>query len=90
MKLKIYSQLQSLSAMVKKYLLKNETFRHEYELNLNMMMSKYEMLVKRITIIIDDDIDKKLRQYQSKMIQQNVESYSYSRTINDILRKGLK
>lgn len=90
MKLKVYSQLQSLSAMVKKYLLKNETFRHEYELNLNMMMSKYEMLVKRITIIIDDDIDKKLRQYQSKMIQQNVESYSYSRTINDILRKGLK
>lgn len=55
-----------------------------------MMISKYEMLVKRITIIIDDDIDKKLRQYQSKMIQQNVESYSYSRTINDILRKGLK
>lgn len=90
MKLKVYSQLQSLSAMVKKYLLKNETLRHEYELNLNMMMSKYEMLVKRITIIIDDDIDKKLRQYQSKMIQQNVESYSYSRTINDILRKGLK
>lgn len=76
--------------MVKKYLLKHETFWHEYELNLNMMMSKYEMLVKRITIIIDDDIDKKLRQYQSKMIQQNVESYSYSRTINDILRKGLK
>lgn len=76
--------------MAKKYLLKNETFRHEYELNLNMMISKYEMLVKRITIVIDDDIDKKLRQYQSKMIQQNVESYSYSRTINDILRKGLK
>ena len=47
------------------------------------------MMLKRVTIIIDDDIDKKLRQYQAKMIQQISESYSYSKTINDVLRKAM-
>jgi hypothetical protein len=41
---------------------------------------------KRITIMIDDDIDKKLRQRQARIIQQTSESYSYSKTINDVLR----
>jgi hypothetical protein len=44
---------------------------------------------KRITIMIDDDIDKKLRQRQAKMIQQISKSYSYSKTINDVLRKSI-
>ena len=44
---------------------------------------------KRITIMIDDDIDKKLRQRQARMIQQTSETYSYSKTINDILKKSL-
>ena len=45
---------------------------------------------KRVTIMIDDDIDKKLRLRQAKMIQQKQASYSYSRVINDALRKVLK
>ncbi len=45
---------------------------------------------KRITIIIEDDIDKKLRIRQAKIIQQNMSSYSYSRIVNDTLRKALK
>ena len=44
---------------------------------------------KRVTIVIEDDIDKKLRQRQAKMIQQTSQSYSYSKTINDVLRKVL-
>ena len=44
---------------------------------------------KRITVMIDDDIDKKLRQRQARMIQQTSETYSYSKTITDILRKSL-
>lgn len=55
-----------------------------------MIISKYEMMAKRITVMIDDDIDKKLRQYQSKMIQQRSGAYSYSKTINDVLKKSLK
>lgn len=39
--------------------------------------------------MIDDDIDKKLRQRQARIIQQTSESYSYSKTINDVLRKSM-
>lgn len=39
--------------------------------------------------MIDDELDKKLRQRQAKMIQQNNETYSYSKTINDVLRKSI-
>jgi len=45
---------------------------------------------KRVTIMIDDELDKKLRLRQAKMIQQEQSSYSYSRTLNEILRKNLK
>lgn len=44
---------------------------------------------KRVTIMIDDNIDKKMRKAQVKMIEKNG-SYSYSRVINDHIRKGLK
>jgi len=44
---------------------------------------------KRITIMIDDDIDKKLRLRQAKQIQQEQKSISYSKVLNDTLRSGL-
>ncbi len=47
-------------------------------------------MAKRVTIMIDEDLDKKLRLRQAKMIQQEQSSYSYSRVLNDILRKSLK
>jgi hypothetical protein len=64
--------------------------RKNYDRYLNMIISKYEMMAKRITVMIDDDIDKKLRQYQAKMIQQSSGAYSYSKTLNDVLKKSLK
>ena len=45
---------------------------------------------KRVTIMIDDDLDKKLRTYQAKQIEKIQKTYSYSKAINDILRKSLK
>jgi hypothetical protein len=45
---------------------------------------------KRVTIMIDDDLDKKLRLRQAKMIQQEQSSYSYSKVLNESLRKTLK
>jgi len=45
---------------------------------------------KRVTIMIDDDLDKKLRLRQAKMIQQEQSSYSYSKVINEPLRRNLK
>ena len=40
--------------------------------------------------MIDDDIDKKLRLRQAKLIQQEQSSYSYSKVLNEIIRKALK
>ena len=48
------------------------------------------IMSKRVTIMIDVDLDKKLRHRQAKLIQQEQSSYSYSRVINDTLRKVLK
>ncbi len=45
---------------------------------------------KRVTIVIDDHLDKKLRILQAKRIQQEHASCSYSRVVNDTLRKVLK
>ena len=45
---------------------------------------------KRVTIMIDDDLYKKLRLRQAKMIQTEQSSYSYSKVINESLRKILK
>ncbi len=40
--------------------------------------------------MIDDNLDKKLRLLQAKHISQEQTSYSYSKTLNEILRKVLK
>lgn len=45
---------------------------------------------KRVTIMIDQDLDKKLRTLQAKMIKEKQISYSYSKTLNETLRKQLK
>ena len=45
---------------------------------------------RRVTIMLDDDIDKKLRLRQAKIIQQKQAPCSYSRVVNDVLRKVLK
>jgi len=45
--------------------------------------------MSRITIILDDDNTKKVRAYQVKMIQKTDGAYSFSRSINDLLR-GMK
>ena len=45
---------------------------------------------KRITIMIDDEIDKKLRLIQAKQIANTSSSVSYSQVLSDILQKQLK
>jgi hypothetical protein len=45
---------------------------------------------KRITIVLDDDIDKKLRLLQAKAIQNSNSSVSFSKVMNEVLVKGLK
>ena len=45
---------------------------------------------KRVTVIIDDDLDKKIRLRQVKTIKQENVACSYSKVINDAIRKVLK
>ncbi len=45
---------------------------------------------RRVTIVIDDDLNKKLRLLQAKMIQQEKSSFSYSKVLNETLRKSLR
>ena len=47
-------------------------------------------MAKRVTIMIDEELDKKIRMRQAKMIIQEQTSYSYSRVLNEALRKVLK
>jgi len=47
-------------------------------------------MVKRITVLIDDDLDKKLRLLQAKEITKTVKSVSFSRIVNNVVKKSLK
>jgi hypothetical protein len=47
-------------------------------------------MAKRITIMIDDEIDKKLHLIQAKAIQNTNGSVSYLKVVNETLRKQLK
>ncbi len=47
-------------------------------------------MAKRITIILDDDLVKKLYEIQAKQIKQSKKSVSFSHVMNELLRKSLK
>ena len=45
---------------------------------------------QRITIVLDDDLATSLRQKQAKLIKGSLKSVSFSRVLNETLRKNLK
>ena len=45
---------------------------------------------KRVIIVLDDDLVKKLRYIQSKKISKSTEHVSFSKVINDELGKTVK
>ncbi len=45
---------------------------------------------KRVTVVLDDYIVKKLREKQAKLIKESVKSVSFSYVVNATLRKGIK
>jgi metal-responsive CopG/Arc/MetJ family transcriptional regulator len=47
-------------------------------------------MAKRITIMLDDDLLKKLHEMQAKQIKESSESVSFSRVLNETVRKSLK
>lgn len=40
--------------------------------------------------MIDEDLDKKIRNKQARMIQQESETVSFSKVVNLLVREGLK
>ena len=44
----------------------------------------------RVTIMLDDDVARKLRIKQAKLLQENKGSISFSRVVNETLRPCLK
>jgi len=48
------------------------------------------MVSKRITIVLDDDLVRKLHEVQAKQIKETSESVSFSAVLNETLRKRLK
>jgi len=50
----------------------------------------FVIMPKRITVVLDDVVVKKLRNIQSKKIAKSKKSISFSSVINEELRKSLK
>ncbi len=47
-------------------------------------------IAQRITIMLDDDLLKKLHEVQAKQIKESTKSVSFSAVLNETLRKSLK
>jgi len=45
---------------------------------------------RRVTIMIDTELDKKVKTIQTERIQTTNRSVSYSKVIDELLQKGLK
>ncbi len=57
---------------------------------LTNLVSVFVIMPKRITVVFDDELVKKLRIIQSKKISKSKKSVSFSSVINDELRKVVK
>jgi len=45
-------------------------------------------MTKRVTIVFDDDLMKKMRLIQSKQIKRSQSFVSFSKIVNQLLKKG--
>ena len=45
---------------------------------------------KRITVVLDDDLNKKIHIKQAELIRKNAKSVSFSYVLNTLLKKSLR
>ncbi len=57
---------------------------------MTLYVNVFVIMSKRVTIVLDDDLVKKLRIIQSKNIVKSKKSVSFSSVINNELRKAIK
>ena len=62
----------------------------EIRLNTKLIKSECHTMNHRITIVLDGDLLKKLREKQAKLIKESTKSISLSSVVNKALRKGIK
>jgi len=55
-----------------------------------IIFSYGNIMSKRVCIVIDDEVDKKLRKIQANEIQSTSSAVSYSSTVNKVLKNNLK
>ena len=55
-----------------------------------MKLEEMKKMAKRITIMLDEDLVKKLHEIQAKQIKTATKSVSFSAVLNEVLRKGVK
>lgn len=46
--------------------------------------------MRRVSIMLDENLEKKLRKKQAKLIYRNKKAVSFSEVINEVLDAGLK
>jgi hypothetical protein len=54
------------------------------------MKIRLQNMGKPVTIVIDDEILKKLRAIQAREIKNSGKAVSFSKVTNEVLKKGLK
>ena len=47
-------------------------------------------MARRVTIVMDEDIIKKLHERQAKQIKESAKSISFSSVVNETIRKQIK
>ena len=47
-------------------------------------------MTRRVTIVMDEDIIKKLHERQAKQIKESAKSISFSSVVNETIRKHIK
>lgn len=59
-------------------------------LNIKLIGIETRHMAKRVTIMLDDDLVKKLYELQAKLIKGTAKSVSFSSIVNQTLRKDVK
>ena len=54
------------------------------------MLTSEDRIARRKTIMLDENLEKKIRAIQSKMLKEKNQSISFSYVINQVLEEGLE
>lgn len=84
-KIGIKADLHSLISKITIIIMTNDLFL--FRINIGKIDN---LKSKRVTIILEDELDKKLRLLQAKLIQSTNASVIFSEVINETLKKSLK